>query len=634
MCGIAGTLDFAGRPLDADILSRACATMRHRGPDDQGVFVDARAGLACGLASVRLAVVDPTPAGHQPFLYHNDRYVLSYNGEIYNHRALRRDLSSAGWEFHTDTDTEVVAAACAAWGADALPRFNGMFALAFFDRRERRGFLARDRYGIKPLLIARDDRRLHFASEMTTLRGLGDWDRRVDEAALLHYLRLGYFAAPQTVYAQAERLPPGSYLAFDRNGPQPSKHYPPNPRRDAPADYSEACGQVRAAMFQAVARRRLADVPLGAFLSGGVDSAVIALHLAECTPGPIKTFSIGYREHGQYDETPFARRLAADLGADHHELHITTDDVLATLVPMLDHLGEPFFDSSILPTAIVARLARQHVTVCLSGDGGDELFGGYWRYLGHDTLDGYRRWPAGLRRGLIEPLLRRLGSSKSSPLANRVRQFQKLLRAGVDAPPLARHLAWSKIVSDEAEQILVDPQRWPAIDAEIIAAAQSLTDHLPDADPLQRILAFDLRYGLPSDMLHKVDLASMYHALEVRVPFLDPDVVTLVESCPAHWKVRRGLRKRLLIDAYRGRLPDEILDRPKMGFEVPIGEFFRSQWRDLFRDTVTRERVQGFGILDYAGIERVFADHCARRGEHADLLFALLSLCWWRMRGG
>jgi asparagine synthase (glutamine-hydrolysing) len=396
-------------------------------------------------------------------------------------------------------------------------------------------------------------------------------------------------------------------------------------------DYTAACGSVRDALFHAVARRRVADVPLGAFLSGGIDSAIIATHLAECTPGPIETFAIGFREHDRYDETRYARIMAEHLASRHHELRLTFDDVIDALPGVLDHLGEPFFDSSIIPTAIVSQLARQHVTVSLSGDGGDELFGGYWRYLAHEAAASYCRLPRWMRSRMVDPLIRAAAASKSSGWSNRVRQMRKLLRA-VEENHVGRHLRWSTIMDASSTQVLREPAGASRVLAVVAARFEAATGHLPIGDPLNRILAFDVRYGLPGDMLHKVDLASMRHSLEVRVPFLDPHVVAIAESCPSSFKVDRGLRKRLLVDAYRGRIPDEILDREKAGFELPIGEFLRHRLRDLFLDTVTRETVERFEVLDHAGIMRVYDDHCARRGEHADLLFALLSLCWWWQR--
>ncbi|HRX84289.1 MAG TPA: asparagine synthase (glutamine-hydrolyzing) [Phycisphaerae bacterium] len=630
MCGIAGSLDFRGNPIDEDELRRACAVLGHRGPDDRGTLVAPGEGFSAGLAAVRLAVVDPTPAGHQPMCVGDGRYALAYNGEVYNFRELRAELLRAGWSFRTQTDTEVVAVACAHWGPDALDRFNGMFALAFLDTHTRRGFLARDRFGIKPLLVLRAGDRAHFASEMAAFEAFSGWDRAIDRDALLHYLHFGYFAAPRSIHAGVERVPPGAYIPFDATGLKSATSYAAPAAGEAP-DYSHACADLRRALGASVARRRVADVPLGTFLSGGIDSAIIALHLAECTAGPIETFSIGFREHARYDETHYARLMAAELGSRHHELRLSFDDVIAELPSVLDHLGEPFFDSSIVPTAFVSRLARQHVTVCLSGDGGDELFGGYWRYLGHEAAAGYARLPRWLRAGVIDPLLQHSRSSKSTRWSNRVRQVRKLLR-GADEAPIRRHLLWSTLIDRGSARILRDPTASAAVFAEAETVFERVTAHLPAGDPLNRILAYDVRAGLPGDMLHKVDLASMRAALEVRVPFLDPEVVALAERCPSTYKLDRGLRKRMLVDAYRGRIPDAILDREKAGFELPIGEFLRDRLRGLFLDTVTRDCVERFDMLDYAGVMAVYDDHCARRGEHADLLFALLSLCWWRRR--
>ena len=635
MCGIAGIIDFGGNAIDERRLLAAQQAMVHRGPDDGAFVRESRGDWQVGLAAVRLAILDPTPVGAQPFRYGN-RYLLAYNGEIYNFRELRRELAALGANFRTDTDTEVVAAACAQWGPEALTRFNGMWAFAFVDLERRGGFLVRDRFGIKPLLVACAGRHACFASEMMTLRALGDWPRDVDRSALLHYLSVGYFAAPDTVYEHVRRIGPGEYIAFDeRELKAPVRYYDPTQASASREhlSYTEAGERVRHGLSMAVARRRIADVPLGAFLSGGLDSSIVALHLAECTPGPVKTFSIGYVDQPTYDETAFARMMADCLGSEHHELRLCYDDVIETLPAVLDHLGEPFFDSSILPTAVVSRLARQHVTACLSGDGGDELFGGYWRYLGHQSLAGYHALPALLRKWVIEPLVGGAPSAKSSLLANRLRQLRKLLRAA-GGRAIDRHLAWSRILAPEAMSIVSATGELDTATQRMVGAYDELTGDLPSGDELNRILAFDLRYNLPGDMLHKVDLASMLHSLEVRVPFLDPEVVETALACPSAYKVSRGLRKRLLTDAYRGYLPDAVLDRPKMGFEVPVGEFLRSRLRDLFYDVVTRERIQSFGMLDYDAVQCVYDAHCRRQADHADLLFALLSLCWWRMRGG
>ncbi|MCP4250964.1 MAG: asparagine synthase (glutamine-hydrolyzing) [bacterium] len=636
MCGIAGIIDFAGETIDPGSLTAACASMRHRGPDDQGAWSD-RVGpgraVNVGLAAVRLAVQDLSAAAHQPMARQDGRYRLVFNGEIYNFRELAAEL---GETFESSGDTEVVLAACIRWGHEALQRFNGMWALAFLDTHSGSGFLARDRFGIKPLLYSAtpgDRARCCFASEMRTLDGLVPDPGSIDPQALLHYLRFGYIADPATIYREVRRLPPGCYLPFEPGGTGAVHRYydlPTAPAGDGPADYSAACSRVRDLVFQAVAARRVADVPVGAFLSGGLDSSIVVAHLASCGTAPVRTFSIGYAEHGGYDETRYARLVARHFATQHQEIKLTYDDVVAALPPMLDHLSEPFADSSILPTALVSRFAREQVTVALSGDGGDELFGGYWRYLGHEAARTYRRLPRWLRRSIIEPLLARAPVSRATSWSNRLRQFRKLLR-NFDGDVWDRHLAWSRILAPEAEAILRPAARRLLEERDPVRERMAAT--APDAaDPLNRVLAFDLQYGLPADMLHKVDLASMFHSLEVRVPLLDVALVEAVAPLPVRFKVDRGLGKRLLIDAHRGLLPDEILTRRKQGFEVPVGEFLRGPLASMFRDTVTPTSLDRLELIDYPAVQRIYSDHCARRGEHTELLFALLVLCHWEGR--
>lgn len=634
MCGIAGVVDFTGRPVAEAALHGACAALRHRGPDDAGVWIHP-AGGAVGLAATRLAVLDPTLAAHQPFPSSDGRFTLVYNGELYNYRDLRRELESAGDTFRTEGDTEVVLHACARWGAEALGRFNGMWGLAFFDAETRQGFLARDRFGIKPLYYCLTPQRLHFASELGGLEALGLERSTIDQEALVHHLLFGYIAHPSTIYAAARRLAPGCLLHFHAQGAnEPKQWFDPMTVLTGETARGDVDGrtQLRRTIAEAVTVRRVSDVPLGAFLSGGLDSSIVALHLAEAVGRPIQTFSVGYHAERSYDETPYARLVARQLGTDHHEVMLGEREVLEAIPRILSHLAEPVGDSSIVPTALLAEVARRHVTVALSGDGGDELFGGYWRYLGHDALRAYQRIPAWLRRAVLEPLLARRTATRTSGMGNRVRQFRKLLRAA-DADPPARHVAWSRILSPEGEGLIADKGLVQSVGDHALARARECTRSLGARDWLTRILAFDVQCSLPADMLHKVDVASMMHSLEVRVPLLDPGVVRAAFALPAGSKIDRGQRKAILRDAYRGHLPDEVLDRPKQGFEVPLGEYLRSSLRDLFHDTVTRAAVESFGVLCYPAVERLYADHATRRADHSDVLFALLSLCWWRGRG-
>ncbi|MHC4696857.1 MAG: asparagine synthase (glutamine-hydrolyzing) [Planctomycetota bacterium] len=643
MCGICGVAHFSDKPVARTALERSCVELRHRGPDHTDTWVDVEAGGAVGLGATRLAVIDPLPACNQPMHDPSGRFHLAFNGEIYNFREVRRELIDAGEKLTTDGDTEVVLTACARWDVDALARFNGMWAIAFYDSQTRTGFLSRDRFGIKPLFYRVAPDGLYFANELGALEALGAFDRSIDPQALTEHLQFGYIAQPKTIFKAVRRLEPGHCLRFHASGvEQPTRYYrlptisadgdaPVSNRCHRPPDYGDTCVNLRRRLADAVVARRVSDVPIGAFLSGGLDSSIVVAHLAAASGRPAQTFSVGYADERKYDETAYARIVADAFGTEHHELIVTQQDALEAIPRILDHLGEPVGDSSIVPTSLVSQFARQHVTVALSGDGGDELFGGYWRYLGHDTLAAYQRIPGFVRRLLVEPALGAMSSSRSSALANRVRQFRKLIRTAA-ADHLVRHVAWSRILAPEVETLFLDHERAQQCDHRLAEIAQQLTAGLSDADELNRILAFDLQYQLPADMLQKVDLASMMHSLEIRVPFLDYRVVEFAAPLPGSFKIDRGLRKRILMDAYRGRLPDIVLDRSKQGFEVPIGEFLRGPLREMFSDTVTRDVVESFGLLSYDGVETILSEHLARRADHADLLFALLSLCWWQRR--
>lgn len=643
MCGIAGVIDLAGRPVGADALLVAQQALLHRGPDDRGIRQCHEGDFFAGLVHTRLAVLDLSPAGHQPFADATGRYHITYNGEVYNFAALRRELAGR-CDFRTQCDTEVLLAMLIEEGVRGLARLNGMWAFAFVDTATRTGFLARDRFGKKPLYYAAlpgaggPSARLVFASEMRALLPLlraSDARLEVDREALRLYLALGFIPHPLTIFRGVHKLPPGHVLEFDAAAVHAPRRYYRIPAAQAPApDYPEAQAELRRRIAAAVNARRIADVPLGAFLSGGLDSAVVVAELAAAA-GAVRTFSIGYSDQAAYDETRYARLVADRFGTEHHEFRLTFGDVLDAIPTLLDHLAEPFADSSLIPTSLVSRATRRHVTVALSGDGGDELFGGYWRYRGHHYLSRYRRLPRPLRRWLIEPLLSAAPSAKSSRLLNRVRQARKLLRADA-ADPFERHAAWSCLAEPDVLSDLI-----PDADAEDLAgrlrrSRQDIAPGQSAADELTPLLLADLAFSLPADMLSKVDTASMLHALEVRVPFLDPDVVEFVAGLPITYKcepARPDGQKRILRDAYRDRLPAEILTRPKMGFEVPVGEFLRRELRDMYRDIVRADTLRGLGI-DPATAERLWEEHAARRHERADILYALLVLCWWRRRAG
>jgi asparagine synthase (glutamine-hydrolysing) len=642
MCGIAGIIDFAGRPVDLQRLENLCQSLSHRGPDDRGIWHFEANGWSVGLAHTRLAVIDPAPEAHQPMTSPDGRWAIVYNGELYNYRTLAERLSHPPT---TASDTEVVLRACQEWGPTALEQFDGMWAMAVVDTGSRTGHLSRDPLGIKPLYYAPFDRKLVFASELRTLLRICDQPPEVDPQAVACYLQLGYIPHPMTIYRHIHKLPPGHLLRFDASGPaEPQRYHRLSPPPSTPPAYPAACDRLRTLIQGAVLRQCVADVPLGAFLSGGLDSSVVVACMAARPGPPVKTFSIGYADHARYDETQYARLVARHLKTDHREFRLTFSDVLAAVEPMLNHLGEPFADSSLLPTSLVSKYTREHVTVALSGDGGDELFGGYWRYLGHHYLERYHRIPAILRQGLLEPLLHLVPEARSTRRLDRLRQIRKLLRG--DLPdPLDRHLAWARFMEpDMAGELLGEDRAGEAMESarrlyreaasgwyaerrqDESARADKKT---PDRFYLQGILLADLGVGLPGDMLSKVDTASMYHSLEVRVPLLSADVVDYVSGLPVEYKIQGTVGKRILRDAFRGHLPDVIFERPKMGFEVPVGEFLRHELRDMYASTVTANALGEFGINPQAAA-RACDDHLHRRRDRTELLWALLVLCWWK----
>jgi asparagine synthase (glutamine-hydrolysing) len=630
MCGIAGIIDFDGRPIDQTVLHRLCDQLGHRGPDDRDTFHTHRGGLSVGLAHTRLAVIDPNPRARQPMLDDGQRWAIVYNGEIYNYREINRELDAG---LRTDCDTETALLACRRWQVEALDRLDGMWAMAVLDLERGRGFLARDPFGIKPLYYTVQGSRLVFASEMRALRCVPDLCWELDREAMAIYLNLGWIPHPQTIYRRIHKLAPGHFLSFDSGGIQPPHRFYRMPEPDfAPVSYEEARSQVRQRVEQAVDRQRIADVPLGTFLSGGLDSSIVTACLARSDPrGAIKSFSIGYPEHARYDESSFAREAASYLGTEHHAFSIGFDDVLAAVGPILDHLGEPFADSSLLPTSIVSRMTRGEVTVALSGDGGDELFGGYWRYMGHHYLGHYRLLPKWVRRRLIAPLLERCPEGRSYRWMDRVRQLKKLARGDV-GDALDTHLAWARMLDDRGTtRLMSDHPTGPISDplrARYGAGAADWFKAYKPARGLEEILLADLAIGLPCDMLHKVDLAAMACGLEVRVPLLDRQLVEYVSGLPIEYRISGASGKHILRDAFSDLLPRSVIHRPKMGFEVPIGEFLRNELQPVFRDTVNRSSMSDLG-LDHSVVERLYDEHFARRRDHADLLWSLFVLGWW-----
>jgi asparagine synthase (glutamine-hydrolysing) len=619
MCGIAGQARVDGQVPAADLLERMCARIEHRGPDARGVHLTEGAGLGIQ----RLRVID-LASGDQP-IYNEDRSVaVVLNGEIYNYRELRRRLQSRGHSFRTAGDTEVIAHLYEQEGTDFVRSLHGMFAVAVWDANERRLVLARDRLGKKPLFYAERNGVLSFASELAALLEDREISRSVDYGALDAYLALRYVPSPRTAFSQIAKLPPAHTLVFEGGRSQLARYWELDYTPKRTGSDAELVDQLRAHLSEAVRRRLLADVPVGAFLSGGVDSAAVVATMAEQSSGSVKTFSIGF-EGEQPDELPAARLLAERFGADHHEFTVTPD--ASELLPQIvRHHGEPFADATAIPMFYLCRVAREHVTVALCGDGGDEIFGGYTRYIANLALARTAGLPLALRRTLARIAALTPSSARIDSWPSRVRRLGQTLTL---APP-ARYFSYVSHLSGlRREELYTDAFR-DSLDLDrpqqLIEAAWRAPG---GAGMLDRMLDTDLHTYLPDDLLTKADIASMASSLELRSPLLDHELVQFAASLPASQKVRGRQKKILLRRALRGRVPDEILDAPKRGFHPPIARWLRGPLgataRELLLDSSSRQR----GQLRPERVERLLDRHAQGAEDHSEMIWRLMLYELW-----
>ena len=627
MCGIAGVLCLDGSPIDRGALKGMTDALAHRGPDEGAVLLLPAAsgpgGPILGLGHRRLRVVDLTPAAAQPMRDPGERGALVYNGELYNTAELRRELLGLGFACRTRSDTEVVLLALLAWGEKALARFNGMFALAFWNRSEQRLILARDRFGEKPLYYARAGGRFLFASELGALVRHGEIPLEIDPQAVELYLTFGFIPAPWTIYRAVRKLPHASFLLAEPGGLiRIARYYRLEESLEGPPP-ARPVEAVRQALGEAVRRRLEADVPLGAFLSGGIDSAAVVALMRRYLPTVPRTFSMGIPDLTYFDESPRARATAQLLGTEHREIQVDPRRLMDEIPAALDAFDEPFADSSALASSIISRLARRQLTVALSGDGGDEVFGGYrlYRALAAQRWLGPIAAPARKVLGaLLEPLPARHGGGG----AGLARQARKLVD-GLASDLAAAHAAWMSIGATAARRALR-----PEVRDEGLGQALIEDRYRRFGGGLARALAVEIDLPLPDDMLTKVDRTSMRHGLEVRAPFLDPELVELSLSLPAtaHFSVFSG--KRLLRRALRDLLPDEVLDRPKRGFEVPIGSWLSGPISALYNEIVSRPTLAALPGFDARVTSRWFALHQAHRGDYGPILWSLFVLCFWQ----
>ena len=626
MCGIAGVVRLAG--LDAEAmapkLDAAVARLAPRGPDASGTWHDNR----CALGHTRLSVIDLSAAAGQPMAAHG--LVGSYNGEIYNFAALREQLEAAGIAFRSRSDTEVLLAGWRHWGEDVLARLVGMFAFALWDADAGCLILARDRFGQKPLLYAEDAGVLSFASDLVALdrlRGNGG----IDPAALRLLFTLRYLPDPWSIRPGVQRLPPGHLLRHDAEGTRSKRWYDlAEQRQPTPESDRVALAELRERFDAAVEARLIADVPLGVFLSGGIDSALVAASMARLG-GRVESFTVGFEGAAAYfEERPAARIVAEHLGCLHTEVSIGPDDALAALDSVFDGLDEPFADSSAVPSYLLAQATRRSVTVALSGDGADEVFGGYRKYHAERYANLYRSLPNMVRHGLIEPLVAHLPESKSHRTLEAARRLRRFVaHAGKDV--VARQAGFNRLLHDDAlDALLVVPAEAPSLEAMIY----DLRQDSGQTDPVNAMLAADIALGLPSDMLVKVDRMSMANGLEVRCPFLDHRLVGFAAALPSRLKLGARTGKIALRQAFADRLPPSVFARPKKGFEMPIASWLTGQLADLTRRAIDPTHLATQGLFRP---ELPAAWYDALKGGRRDTSEALWTLvafqAWYERHG-
>lgn len=661
MCGLTGILTSSACPesrLRATI-GAMTARLRHRGPDAEGIWI----GDSIALGHRRLSILDLSPAGAQPMRSACGRYIIAFNGEVYNHLELRRALEQKGeapaWQGRSDTET--LLAAFARWGvAQSLSKASGMFALALWDRRDRRLFLARDRMGEKPLYWGWVRDALVFGSELKAIAAHPSFEGTVSREAVAQYLRFGYVPAPRSIYAGIFKIEPGTMLEITAEPPPTPRVSPLRPgerygsiaiekywsltdvveagSKNPVSDENEAVTALDGVLRRAVGRQMISDVPLGAFLSGGIDSSTIVALLQAQSAQRVRTFTIGFDETG-FDESPYATAVAGHLGTDHSSLRVTADDARAVIPHLPDMYDEPFADSSQIPTHLVCRAARAAVTVALSGDGGDELFGGYNRYFWASRVWGWLAWmPLPFRHGLgsgaqavpvpawdhLSTLLGRIGCTQISRLGDKAHKLGRRLKSvkGFDELYLSLVSEWplpcELIMGNCAEPLSV------------------LDDELPPStagDPVSQMMVQDMRTYLADDILCKVDRAAMHVGLETRAPFLDTDVVTLAARLPLSMKIRGNQGKWILRRVLDSYVPRSLTERPKMGFGIPVGAWLRGPLRDWAEELLSPEKLEHGGLLGSALVRQTWSEHLSGRRDWTSRLWIILMLQAWRARG-
>ena len=620
MCGIAGIVRNDGKPIDEQLLSCMCDAIRHRGPDDDGFYINGSVGLGMR----RLSIID-LKGGAQP-IHNADRTSwIVFNGEIYNYLELREKLEKLGHTFYTNSDTEAIVHAYDQFGTDCPKHLRGMFAFAIWNERTQELFLARDRVGKKPLLYAHVNGQLIFGSEFSALLLHPDVSREVQPEALDYYLSFMCIPAPLTAYRAIRKLEPGHWLRWRKGEIEQQRYWQPDFTRKIKIDEEEAGERTVEILRDAVRVRLMSEVPLGAFLSGGIDSSAVVALMSQESSEPVKTFSIGFDEQ-DFSELHHARRIAEHVGAEHHEF-VVRPDALEVLPTLVEHYGEPYADSSAVPTYYVAKETRKHVTVALNGDGGDESFAGYERYLAMRLSEKYRRVPSFLRESVIKETVNLIPSSPTR--RSRVGSAKRMLDA-VALPRVDRYTRWVSVFNEQTKRPLYSDffrEQTQAADATGLLA--EWFKRANGIGILDAMLLTDQMTYLPNDLLVKVDIATMAVSLEARSPFLDHHVIEFAASLPQEFKARRLTTKYLLKKVLRKLLPSENLNRRKMGFGVPIGHWFRGEMQPFLREVLLSEKALRRGLFKPEAVRQLIELHTRGERDYSQQLWTLLMLELW-----
>lgn len=603
-------------------LVKAMNKLENRGPDWKGTYIDDTVALG----HQRLSIIDTSRNADQPMKDESGRYVLIYNGEIFNYQELKAGLVNKGISFKSDSDTEVLLRLLILEGPSCLQKLTGFFSFALLDREENSILLARDRFGVKPLYYYEDDDKFLFASEMKSLLAY-NIERQVDPTAVLQYLQFGYIPAPYSIFKDVRKLEPGTCLNVKKRDVRSTTYYNLSEKTTPVTDsYEKACQQVIGLLEDAVQKRMVADVPLGAFLSGGIDSSVIVA-LASRHNKYLNTFSIGFKDEPFFDETRYARLVADKFQINHTVFSLTNEDLLEEVYNVLDYIDEPFSDSSVLPFYILSKRTSRKIKVALSGDGGDEVFGGYTKHFAE-----YKIRQGGLPikvASVLLPFLKQLPASRNSPVYNKIRQAVKLAE-GAGLKDKDRYLLWCSLNGPETLPGIFTKSFWEQAEAGLGQRNQYYQRYFTGTPDLNQVLLSDINFVLPNDMLFKADMMSMANSLEVRTPFLDHRLVEYVNGLPSSYKIEGAMQKRLLQDAFKELLPKELYRRPKQGFDVPMMKWFRFELRPLIKEQLLEDEfIREQGIFSPEYIKGVKEQLFGRNAIDQDKVWNLLVFQYW-----